>query len=284
MKNLLYMRHPVLRKTDDNGSNWTAESITIPIWGISPADQLVVDSDDFSLLLISMIVLPSVLRPFSTLLFQYFALLVSPIAYMFEKFGKVPFALLCLIAGAILTVVGTIAFLMNYAALNMAGFFYGIPLFLGGIAFYITELKPVPLTQPTTPAVVAQRSRQATATQQQILNDLTRYRYGQKAHLDSALKFLGLSPTDEERPEIVGLYETLLDDAYTLVLGFESPMIPFETWQKKHDKMTAFFGPGVKVLLEHPEEDLIKVSIVATDALPDATTGEVPANPALVSS
>jgi Protein of unknown function (DUF2854) len=196
---------------------------------------------------------------------------------MFEKFGKVPFALLCLIAGAILTVVGTIAFLMNYAALNMAGFFYGIPLFLGGIAFYITELKPVPLTQPTLPAVVALRARQATATQQQILNDLTRYRYGQKAHLDSALKFLGLSPTDEERPEIVGVYETIVDDAYTLVLGFESPMITFETWQKKQDKMTAFFGPGVKVLLENPEEDLIKVSIVATDAV----TSEASENPAV---
>jgi Protein of unknown function (DUF2854) len=177
--------------------------------------------------------------------------------------GKVPFALLCLVAGAILTVVGTIAYLMNYAALNMAGFFYGIPLFLGGIAFRITELKPVPLTQPTPPEVAVLRSVQATATQQQILKDVTRYRYGERAHLAAALKFLGLSPTDEERPELVGIYETSVDDAYALVLGFESPMIGFDTWQKKHDKMTTFFGPGVEVRLDNPEEELIKVSIIA---------------------
>jgi hypothetical protein len=178
--------------------------------------------------------------------------------------GKIPFALLCLIAGAILTVVGTAAYILDYAALNMAGFFYGIPLFLGGIAFRITELKPVPFTQPTSPEVEALRSTQATETQQQILKDVTRYRYGQKAHLDAALKFLGLSPTDEERPELVGLYETTIEGAYTLVLGFDSPSIGFDKWQQKQDKMNTFFGPGVKVSLDHAEEDLIKLSIIAT--------------------
>jgi hypothetical protein len=183
--------------------------------------------------------------------------------------GKIPFALILLVAGAILTVVGTTAYILNYAALNMAGFFYGIPMFLGGIAFKITELKPVPVTQPPTPAVDTLRT-QANETQQQIVKDLTRYRYGEKAHLYAALKFLGLSPTDEERPEVVGLYETVVDGSYALVLGFESPMIAFTTWQQKQEKMTTFFGPGVRVELENPEEDFVKLSIISA-AIPNST-------------
>jgi hypothetical protein len=185
---------------------------------------------------------------------------------MFDKIpllGKIPFALLLLVAGGILTVVGTVAYIMNYAALNMAGFFYGVPMFLGGIAFKITELKPVPITQPATQAVDELRRRQATETQQQIFKDVTRYRYGERAHLAAALKFLGLSPTDEERPELIGIYETIVDDAYALVLGFESPMIDFSTWQSKQDKMNQFFGEGVRVTLEQPEADLVKLSIIA---------------------
>lgn len=194
---------------------------------------------------------------------------------MFDKIpllGKIPFAILLLVGGGILTVVGTVAYITNYAALNMAGFFYGIPMFLGGIAFKITELAPVPITQPPTAAVEALRDQQATATQQQIFKDVTRYRYGERAHLAAALKFLGLSPTDEERPELIGIYETTVDDAYALVLGFDSPMIEFDKWQQKLDKMHQFFGPGVKVKLEQPEDELVKLSIISTPTSQATTT------------
>ncbi len=178
--------------------------------------------------------------------------------------GKVPFAKLLLVVGGVLTVVGFAAYLFNYAALNFGGFFYGIPMLLGGMAFKITELKPVPITVEPTAAVVAARSTQATPTQKEIFKDVTRYRYGERAHMAAALKFLGLSPTDEERPELVGIYETMIDDAYALVLGFDSPMIKYSTWQKKLDKMDQFFGAGVRIVLEKPEEeDLVKLSLIS---------------------
>jgi Protein of unknown function (DUF2854) len=116
--------------------------------------------------------------------------------------------------------------------------------------------------------VMAQRETQATAIQKEIFKDVTRYRYGERAHLAAALKFLGLSPTDEERPILIGIYETTIDDAYTLVLGFDSPMIKFATWQKQLDKMDQFFGADVRVLLEEPEEeDLIKLSLITVPAV-----------------
>lgn len=169
-----------------------------------------------------------------------------------------------LILGGVLTVVGLTAYFAGNATLNLVGFFYGIPLLLGGLALKAAELKPVPFSQPTAAEVLALRLSQATATQNQIRQDVTRYRYGQEAHLDSSLSHLGLSPTDQERPVIKGLRETEIDGAYALILEFDSPLIPLEVWQQKQQKMTSFFGPGVQVEVNQPTEDGIELALIAT--------------------
>lgn len=183
-------------------------------------------------------------------------------------FRRIPLGALCLGAGGVITVVGFAAYVLNYAALNMIGFFYGIPLVLGGIALKITELKPIPFSKPTPPEVLALRAQQATSTQTQILNDVTRFRYGQEAHLDTSLKFLGLSPTDDDRPVLIGLREINADGAYGLVLEFDSPFISLEAWQKKLEKMTSFFGPGVRVEVAQPADEQIDVSIITVSPVP----------------
>ncbi|MEB3231927.1 MAG: DUF2854 domain-containing protein [Leptolyngbyaceae bacterium] len=168
-----------------------------------------------------------------------------------------------IVVGLLITLVGFVAYGLDYATLNLVGFFYGIPLLLGGMALKAAELKPVPIEPATTPDVLALREEQATDTLNQVRKDVTRYRYGQKAHLDTALEFLGLSPTDEERPELGQLREENRDGAYTLVLMFYSPLISFQTWQAKQPKMDAFFGPGLTVAVtEHPTyEDVVEVAL-----------------------
>lgn len=166
--------------------------------------------------------------------------------------------------GGVLFIVGLAAYFTANATLNLVGFFYGIPILLGGLALKAAELKPVPLSQPTTPKVLALREEQATATQNQIRQDVTRYRYGQEAHLDTTLSHLGLSPTDEERPVITGLQETEIAGAYTLVLEFYSPLIPLEVWQQKQQKMTSFFGPRVQVEVTQPAENEIDLALIST--------------------
>ncbi|MGL4879603.1 MAG: DUF2854 domain-containing protein, partial [Waterburya sp.] len=116
---------------------------------------------------------------------------------------KIPLAAVGLTVGGILTAVGFYAYAVGLNTLNLAGFFYGIPLLLGGLALKAAELKPVPYTVETSPEIKQLRS-QATSTQEQLRKDVTRYRYGQEAHLDESLAKLGLSPTDEERPQLVG--------------------------------------------------------------------------------
>lgn len=168
-----------------------------------------------------------------------------------------------LVVGAILSVVGLAAYVGENATLNLVGFFYGIPLLLGGLALKSAELKPVPYTQPTSPDVVKLREQQATTTQNQIRKDVTRYRYGQEAHLDSSLEYLGLRPTSEERPILTGIREESIEGAYALILEFDSPLIAFETWQKKQDKLDRFFGAGVEVKLAQPAEEQVEVMLIA---------------------
>ena len=183
---------------------------------------------------------------------------------------RISLGTLGLSVGGLLTVVGFGAYFAQYATLNLIGFFYGIPLLLGGLALKVTELEPVPYREAASPEIVALRDRQATSTQTQIRKDITRYRYGQKAHLDSSLARLGLSPTDEERPVLVSLQETETDGAYTLVLEFESPLISLDAWKAKQDKMTSFFGPGVAVTVSQAADDRIDLAIRATGDQPPA--------------
>lgn len=169
-----------------------------------------------------------------------------------------------LVVGGVLSVMGFAAYALDNPTLNLVGFFYGIPLLLGGLALKAAELKPIPFAQPTSPEVLALRGQQATSTQNQIRQDVTRYRYGQEAHLDSSLEYLGLNPSDEERPILDAIWEEAIDGAYALVLEFESPLIKFETWQQKRDKIERFFGPGLRVELKELPDDRIDLFLIAT--------------------
>jgi hypothetical protein len=176
--------------------------------------------------------------------------------------GKISLGTLGLSIGGILIIVGFAAYAADNATLNLVGFFYGFPLFLGGLALKANEITPIPFSQETTPAVLSLREQQATVTQNKIRKDITRYCYGQEAHLDEALSYLGLSPTDEERPVVTGLRETEINGAYALILEFDSPDIGFDVWQDKQEKMTKYFGPGVDIKIAEVGEDMIEVAII----------------------
>lgn len=174
---------------------------------------------------------------------------------------KIPLAAVGLTVGGILTAVGFYAYAVGMNTLNLAGFFYGIPLLLGGLALKASELKPVPYTVETSPEVQELRS-QATPTQEQLRKDVTRFRYGQEAHLDESLEKLGLSPTDEERPILVGLQEQSRDGAYTLVMEFYSPFFDLEKWQEKKEQIEKFFGPDIKAEITQPEKSKIDLALI----------------------
>ncbi len=191
------------------------------------------------------------------------------------KFNKVSLASIGLYVGGILFLVGFWAYSKGNSTLNLVGFFYGFPILLGGFAFKSSEVTPVPVIVPESESVLDLRKLQETPTQKQLRKDVTRYRYGIKAHLDEILEKLGMSPTDEERPVLVGIYEdiSLVDETkgdYCLVLRFQSPLMGFDFWQQKQDKLTRFFGPGILATvteLENKEVDLRLISQTPRESL-----------------
>ena len=177
-------------------------------------------------------------------------------------FRQISLANLALVVGGIIAAVGFGAYFTDRPTLNLAGFFYGIPLLLGGLALKAAELEPVVFTEPTSAEVLALREKQATDTQNQVRKDVTRFRYGQTAHLDDALERLGLAPTDEERPMLRGLREVAVDGAYGLILEFESPLMPIENWLEKQEKITTFFGPGLHAKISQIAEDKVELALI----------------------
>jgi hypothetical protein len=176
---------------------------------------------------------------------------------------QISLASLGLVVGSILTITGFIAYATGNATLNLAGFFYGIPVLLGGLALKAAELKPVAFTQPTTPEVLALREKQQTPTQKQIRQDVTRYRYGQEVHLDDSLKRLGLGTVNEDFPKLTGLQEKAIDGAYSLIMEFDSSFVSLETWESKQEKIEKFFGPGIKAIISQPTENKIDLTLTA---------------------
>jgi len=181
---------------------------------------------------------------------------------------QIPLGGVLLTVGSILTVIGFGAYFQDRATLNLVGFFYGIPILLGGLALKASELKPVPYTQPPSAPVLELRQHQATPTQQQLRQDITRYRYGQTAHLDEVLERLGLSPSDDERPVLDGLHEEAIDGCYGLVLEFSSPHVPFSLWQDKQARIETFFGPDVQAQIQQPEPDRIELALISQTQSP----------------
>jgi hypothetical protein len=186
------------------------------------------------------------------------------------KTNKISLASIGLYVGSILFALGFWAYAKGNSTLNLIGFFYGFPVLLGAFAFKSSEVTPIPIVVPESEAVLALRNLQETSTQKQLRKDVTRYRYGIKAHLDEILEKLGMSPTDEERPVLAGLYEEISQSeetkgAYSLVLRFQSPLMDFESWQQKQDKLTRFFGPGILAVvteLENKEVDLKLITVM----------------------
>ena len=101
------------------------------------------------------------------------------------------------IAGAVLTVIGTIAYATDIPNLSLPTIFYGIPILLGGLALKSSELPP---PERLTPASRFKQLREQAASEplRKLLADVDRWRYGQKAHLESSLEALKL--WDEEAP------------------------------------------------------------------------------------
>ena len=97
--------------------------------------------------------------------------------------------------GGILAFVGMTAYFTDSVNLSVPTFFYGVPIFLIGLGLKTSEIPPVVLFDKKNFATNKfNRPKELTA----LVKDVTRWRYGIKAHLESSLESLNL--WDEDNP------------------------------------------------------------------------------------
>jgi hypothetical protein len=110
---------------------------------------------------------------------------------------------------------------------------------------------------------------------------VTRWRYGQKAHLESSLEALKL--WDEDRPPQLETVEELeTTDGYGLRLRFALGGVSFDRWQERQQRLGRFFGGGLRsdLIADGPEHLLLSLLPDAA-AHPDADAEESTAVPSV---
>jgi len=174
------------------------------------------------------------------------------------------------VAGAVLTVIGSIAYATDSPNISLAGVFYGVPILLGGLALKSSELPPA---ERLTPAAKLRDLRQQPGNEplRKLLADVTRWRYGQKAHLESSLEALKLWDEDAP-PQLVAVEELEEGGRYGLRLTIDCHGVPFERWQDRRDRLGRFFGPGLTADLQQAAPGRLQLSLLpATPSDPAAS-------------
>ena len=144
--------------------------------------------------------------------------------------------------GGTLAVVGMTAFFTDSVNLSVPTFFYGVPILLIGLALKTDEIPPVKLINKenfkTNPF---NRPKELT----NLVKDVTRWRYGLKAHLESSLEALNLWNGDNP-PQLKEIEEVTKEDKHGLRMHFEINDVPIEEWMARQDRLNRFFVKGLE--------------------------------------
>ena len=163
------------------------------------------------------------------------------------------------VAGGVLTVIGAVAYATGSANLSLPTIFYGIPIFLGGLALKSSELPPA---RRITPKNALRTERENAAPElSKLLGDITRWRYGQKAHLETSLEALQLWD-DDNPPQLLEVEELNGEGGYGLRLRFELNAVPMQRWLDKQDRLARFFAKGMQAELKGLDDDRLDLILL----------------------
>ena len=144
--------------------------------------------------------------------------------------------------GGILAFIGMTAYFTDSVNLSVPTFFYGVPIFLIGLGLKTSEIPPVELVDKSGfNNNKFNRPKELTA----LVKDVTRWRYGIKAHLESSLEALNLWDEDDP-PQLKQIEEITKEDKKGLRLHFEINGVPVEKWIEKQDRLNRFFVKGLE--------------------------------------
>lgn len=174
-----------------------------------------------------------------------------------------------ILAGAAVTIFSFADYLSSsggegFTGVSGLGFVYGIPIFVAGAALKYAEIPPVPCY--STEAADRIFDEKATEIIKKVKQDVTRHRYGDEAHLDTAVKKLGLVVSGKAYPQMRELRQEVSEDgelSFTMV--WQSLDTPYKMWadEKRRQKYESFFGGSVtaEVVKIDAEERLVGIKL-----------------------
>lgn len=175
-----------------------------------------------------------------------------------------------ILAGAAVTIFSFADYLSSsggegFTGVSGLGFVYGIPIFVAGAALKYAEIPPVPCY--STEAADRIFDDKATEIIKKVKQDVTRHRYGDEAHLDTAVKKLGLVVSGKAYPQMRELRQDVSEDGeLTFTMVWQSLDTPYKMWadEKRRKKYETFFGPnvGAEVVKIDAEERLVGIKLI----------------------
>ncbi len=168
------------------------------------------------------------------------------------------------VSGAVLTVIGALSYATGAANLSVPTLFYGFPIFLAGLALKNSELPPAKQVLPKASRI---KVREKAAPELiKLIKDVTRWRYGQKVHLESSLQVLKLW-NDDNPPQLIEVEEMETTQGYGVRLRFRIAGVAIERWEEKKERLGRFFAKNLMAELITPNNGELDLML-----LPKQTT------------
>ncbi len=163
------------------------------------------------------------------------------------------------IAGAFLAIIGLISYFSNAANLSVPTFFYGVPILLIGLALKNSELDPAKSTISDSQL----KGLQSKGPEElyNLIGDVTRWRYGQRAHLESSLQVLKLW-SDDKPPKLIEIELLEIEQEYGIRLKFKPNGVPLENWKSKEERLGRFFAKNLKAEITSKSSNEIELTLI----------------------
>ncbi len=146
------------------------------------------------------------------------------------------------ITGGVLAVTGLISYFNDAANLSVPTFFYGVPILLIGLAMKNSELGPA--KNLISKSQLEKLKVDGPIELSNLIGDVTRFRYGQRAHLETSLQALKLWD-DNKPPQLIEIELIEIDQKFGVRMKFKSYGVPLEKWQEKKERLGRFFAENL---------------------------------------
>ena len=163
------------------------------------------------------------------------------------------------IGGASLSLIGLTAYFTDATNLSVPTFFYGVPIFLIGISLKTTEVPPAKRIVPA--SKFAQERARGPEELNNLIKDVTRWRYGQSCQLEASLRVLKLWDIDSP-PQLVEIEELVKDGDYGIRMRFQMAGVPLERWNNQKERLGRFFSKGLSAELFCPTPGEIDLTLL----------------------